>query len=128
MTLLAEYALTPDVFDSTSYSNTEVSNIHLQYLKEVLLNEALVRNLRNGTWLTLFSGDHRSWNLRGKELLQRLITQKRLRVYPSCLANDPITDCEWCQEAITSHEFLPLLRKMSRLFMIPSVKGVMVVV
>jgi hypothetical protein len=40
MALLAEYALTPDVFDSTSYSNEEVGRIRLQHLKEVLLSEA----------------------------------------------------------------------------------------
>ena len=45
MALLAEYALTPDVFDATSYNSEEVCGLHLQTLKEVLLNEGLVRDL-----------------------------------------------------------------------------------
>ena len=42
MALLAEYALTPDVFDTTSYTSEEVCGLHLQNLKEVLLHEGLV--------------------------------------------------------------------------------------
>ena len=79
MALLAEYALTPDVFDSTSYSSDEVGRIQLQHLKEVLLSEGLVRDLRDGKWLALFADDGRPWHMRGKELLKKLVQQKRLR-------------------------------------------------
>ncbi len=108
MALLAEYALIPDVFDATSYSNTEVAGIHLQHLKEVMLSEGLVRDLRNGAWRRVFDWDGRPWHLRGKELLKKLVVQKRLRLCPSCCPQDPSTDSEWCREALDSHEALPL--------------------
>ncbi len=74
MALLAEYALTPDIFDQSFYSTEEVADIHLQHLKEALLNEGLVRNLRDGEWLRLFSNNDRPWHIRGKELLKKLVT------------------------------------------------------
>ena len=48
MGLLAEYALTPDVFDSTSYSSDEVCDLRLQVLKDRLLSSGLVRKVRDG--------------------------------------------------------------------------------
>ena len=83
MALLAEYALTPDVFDLTSYSTDEVCGLHLQSIKDVLLHEALVRNLRNGEWATLFSGNYRPWHRRGKELLKKTRSAKTAHPSPS---------------------------------------------
>ncbi len=103
MALLAEYALTPDVFDATSYSNDEVGGIQLQHLKEVLLTEGLVRDLRDGQWFSLFTTEERPWHMRGKELLKKLVLQKRLRRCVCARANTPATDCEWCEEALASH-------------------------
>ena len=36
MPLLADYAITPDVFDVTSYSNEEVCRLYLQKIGSVL--------------------------------------------------------------------------------------------
>lgn len=108
MALLAEYALTPDVFDSASYSSDEVGGIRLQNLKEVLLSEGLVRDLREGRWSALFADDGRSWHMRGKELLKKLAQQKRLRRCACARANEPSTDGEWCDEAVASHNGRPL--------------------
>ncbi len=109
MPLLSEYALTPDIFDSTSYSSDEVGSIQLQYLKEVLLNEGLVRDLRDGAWCSLFANNVRPWHRRGKELLKKLITQRRLRRFPAMLPSVPSTDRDWCQEALASHGRTPLM-------------------
>jgi hypothetical protein len=106
--LLAEYALTPDVFDLTSYSSDEVCGLHLQSIKDVLLHEALVRNLRDGEWATLFSGNYRSWHRRGKELLKKLVQQKRLIPHRAMSQSSPASDSGWCDEAIDSHEATPL--------------------
>lgn len=108
MALLEEYALTPDVFDSTSYSSDEVCGIHLQSLKEVLLTEGLVRDLRDGQWSSLFAAAGRSWHTRGNELLKKLAVQKRLSKCPSSLQNDPENDADWCREAILSHNETPV--------------------
>ena len=73
MALISEYALTPDVFDQTCYGSAEVCGVHLQGLTEILLHEALVRDLRGGEWGKLFLGNHRVWHLHGKELLKKLV-------------------------------------------------------
>jgi hypothetical protein len=108
MPLLTEYALIPDIFDSTSYTNDEVGDIRLQYLKEVLLAEGLVRNLRDGNWFKLFANNGRPWHRRGKELLNKLERQNRLRRCNPSIPREPSTDCEWCDEALASHEISPL--------------------
>lgn len=108
MALLAEYALTPDVFDLASYSSDEVCGLHLQSIKDVLLHEALVRNLRDGEWATLFSGNYRSWHRRGKELLKKLVQQKRLVPHRAMSQSSPASDAGWCDEALDSHQATPL--------------------
>jgi len=108
MALLAEYALTPGVFDVTAYSGEEVCGLHLQALKEVLLQEGLVRDLRNGEWGKLFLDARRHWHRRGKELLKKLVSQNRLVPVNSARPDSPDTDCAWCEEALASHQFLPL--------------------
>jgi hypothetical protein len=108
MALLAEYALTPDVFDTTAYSSEEVCGLHLQALKEVLLHEGLVRNLRGGEWARMFDDSSRPWHQRGKELLKKLRTQHRTVLADATRPTPPQTDAEWCLEALGSHASRPL--------------------
>ncbi len=108
MPLLAEYALTPDVFDATSYSSDEVGSIRLQDLKEVLLAEGIVRDLRDGGWSQLFTNGGRPWHNRGKELLKKLAQQKRLRRFQPVGGAMPASDTDWCLEALASNGVLPL--------------------
>lgn len=108
MPLLAEYALTPDVFDVTSYSSEEVCGLHLQTLKEVLLHEGLVRDLRDGAWAKVFLATGRPWHLRGKELLKKLVSQKRLVQASPAGTQTPASDPDWCNEALASHGLQPL--------------------
>ncbi len=108
MALLAEYALTPDVFDSASYAGEEIGDLHLSHLKEALLDDGVVRSLRNGEWLAQFSGDGRMWHRRGKELLHKLDKQGRLRACAPVGNACPAVDCDWCHEALGSHARLPL--------------------
>ena len=108
MALLSEYALTPDVFDVTSYNTAEVCGLHIQGVKDVLLQEGLVRDLRDGDWSRLFSADHRPWHRRGKELLKKLFQQKRLIRYRAMGQVLPASDADWCDEALSSHGQGPL--------------------
>ncbi len=108
MALLSEYALTPDVFDVASYSSEEVCGLHLQALKEVLLSEGLVRNLRAGEWAKTFEDASRHWHQRGKELLKNLKKKNRAVVADAMLPTQPQTDAEWCLEALASHGSSPL--------------------
>ena len=104
MALLAEYALTPDVFDPSFYSSADVCGVHLQYLRDALLNDALVRDLRNGNWSTLLTGGQRLMHGRTKELMKTLAKERRLRRVPQVSAGVPTTDKDWCDEALASHQ------------------------
>ena len=105
--MLAEYALIPDIFDSTCYSVPELCDVHLQNLKEPLLQEALVRDLRLGEW-SKYVQNVANIRLRAKELLRKLINQNRLRRTNPSLSNQPSNYKEWCNEAIGSHTIEPL--------------------
>jgi len=66
MALLADYAITPDVFDVTSYPTEGECAARLETIREAMLTEGLVRDLRNGAWRGLFRGDARPWHRRGR--------------------------------------------------------------
>jgi hypothetical protein len=64
--------------------------------------------MRDGHWSSLFTSDERPWHMRGKELLKKLVQQKRLRRCSCASDNEPSTDSEWCNEALASHAGIPL--------------------
>ncbi len=105
--LLRDYAITPDVFDTASYSSDEVCGLHLDRIREVLLAEGLVRDLRSGEWRRQFSIDGRPWHRRGKELLKKLAAQNRLISIPPALSTTPSSDRAWCEEALGSGAYRP---------------------
>lgn len=109
MALLAEYAITPDVFDVTCHSSEEVCGLHLQSLKELLVDDGLLRDLRDGAWGTLILETERPWHRRAKELLKKLGSQKRLVPSKPARKQMPSTDAEWCEEALASHVAVPLV-------------------
>jgi hypothetical protein len=104
MALLAEYALTPGVFDVAAYTSEEACGAHLQTLKDVLLHEGLVRNLRSGEWAKTFDDSSRQWHRRGKELLKTLLAQQRVVLADAARPTAPQTDADWCDEAMKSHD------------------------
>ena len=108
MGLLYEYAITPDVFDTSFYPHNEVATARIEYLKDVFLEEALVRNLRNGEWSDVFKHEDRQWHRRGKELLKKISKQNRFRIVENALLTAPANDTDWCQEALASHDNNPL--------------------
>ena len=101
--MLAEYALVPDIFDVTAYSSSEICGVHLQYLKEALLEEALVRDLRGGEWRVYIKKSLDHYHPKAKELFKKLATQKRIRTVPFCSPTKPANHADWCVEAIASH-------------------------
>lgn len=108
MALLSEYAITPDVFDAGSYTSEEVCGLHLQALKEVMLQEGLVRDLRAGAWFKTFDNTDRAWHRRGKELLKKLRLQGRLVAAPAAGPQAPGCDADWATEALATHATAPL--------------------
>ncbi len=103
MPLLADYAITPDVFDVTSYSNDGECAARLETIRETMLTEGLVRNLRNGRWHELFRSDDRAWHRRGTELVKKLYQQGRLIQYKPVLSGSFDDDETWCAEALATN-------------------------
>ena len=108
MALLAEYAITPDVFDLTSYSSEEVCGLHLNAIHPVMMDEGVVRNLRDGEWRGIFADRVRPWHRRTKEILTKLAVQGRLNGFPAELPAAPTDDRAWCAEALSGHRQKPL--------------------
>ena len=103
MALLADYAITPDVFDVMSYPSEDACEARLDLIREPMLTEGVVRDLRNGEWCSSFENRSRTWHRRGRELIRKLATQGRLIRFPSGLPAPPAGDREWCAEALDSH-------------------------
>jgi len=103
MGLLSEYAVTLDVFDTSFYRHEDAAGARLEYLKDVFLEESLLRNLRNGEWLAVFRNNERPWHRRGMELLKKMVKQNRLRLAEKALPAVPANDADWCREALASH-------------------------
>ena len=107
MSLLADYAITPDVLDVASYSNEDACRQSLELIRETMLTEGLVRDLRAGEWRHLFEDNNRSWYRRGKELIGKLVKQNRLIPFVRALPNQPDDDQGWCAEALGTHQTFP---------------------
>ncbi|MFZ1641232.1 MAG: hypothetical protein WAV07_07280 [Candidatus Contendobacter sp.] len=107
--MLDEYALVPDIFDPAAYSNPVFIEMCLPHLKEPLLQEALVRDLRDGGW-SRFCLEH-SGNLHRlcKEILRKLQSNNRLRRFPSQPGAMPTSAQHWCQESLSAHGIEPLI-------------------
>ncbi len=106
--MLDEYVLVPDIFDPAAYSNPAFIEMCLPHLKEPLLQEALVRDLRDGGW-SRFCLEH-SGNLHRlcKEILRKLQSNNRLRRFPSQPGATPTSAHHWCQESLSAHGIEPL--------------------
>jgi len=102
--MLTEYALVPDIFDSTCYSNPDLCGIYLQSLKEPLLQEALVRDLRSGEWGAYISRNLQNLHIKTKEIYTKLSIQNRLRPFNPSLNSAPATYHDWCLESLASHQ------------------------
>ncbi|HZH78598.1 MAG TPA: hypothetical protein VEY88_21395, partial [Archangium sp.] len=56
----------------------------------------------------LLTGDGRAWHMRTKELLKKLYQSGRLVPHASAKLSSPVTDEQWCDEALATHENTPL--------------------
>ena len=104
MALLADYAITPDVFDVTSYVNEEVCESRLELIREPMLTEGLVRDLRDGQWRSSFANPARAWHRWTKEIIKKLAAQGRLIRFPPMLRNPPVDEQGRCAEALDSRK------------------------
>lgn len=72
-----------------------------------MLTEGLVRDLRDGSWSTLFATDNRPWHRRGTELVKKLAKQGRLVRHEPERSAPPAHDRQWCAEALATHAKQP---------------------
>ena len=106
--MLSEFALSPAVFRQNSYESSAVADVCLGTMRGALLEDSVVRNLRAGEWAVYLSSQRDLLYPKAKELLKKLISQKRLVEHSSCGGPSPKTDESWENEAIRSHEVKPL--------------------
>lgn len=107
MALLADYAITPDVFDQTSYSTAGECEAWLVNLRETMLTQGLVRDLRDDEWSRLLRSGLRPWHPRGRELLKKMKKQGRLLPFAPALPEPPADDRAWCAKALATDEERP---------------------
>ena len=104
MALLADYAITPDVFDVMSYPSEGECEARLDLVRGPMLTEGVVRDLRDGEWRDSFKNPARAWHRWTKELVRKLAAQGRLIRYSPMLPLPPVDDEGWCAEALASRD------------------------
>lgn len=108
MALLADYAITPDVFDVRSYSTGDECEARIDNIRETMLDEGLVRDLRDTAWSLLVLGSGpRPWHPRGRELVKKMKKQGRLLPFAPVLPERPADDRAWCAEAVATDDVRP---------------------
>jgi len=107
VSLLHEVALTPDVFREDGYVQPGICRVCLDFLRPILLEETLVRNLRDGAWARQFLESDGGWHPSGRELVKKLVERKRLVLAGSELEGPVCSDADWRQEALLSHRRSP---------------------
>ena len=106
--MLYEYALIPDVFDPGAYTVAAFADKLPHYLKETLLNDSLVRDLRDGGWSAYCMAESSNLSRLGKEIIRKLANSNRLRPFAAALPEIPEAASDWCNEAIQSHQISAL--------------------
>jgi hypothetical protein len=104
MSLLSEIAITPDVLREDGYANAASCSLGLSFLRPILLDEVLVRDLRGGAWSKMVLDGVGNWHRLGKELVRKLHNRGRLIATSPQQNQEPATDLEWAAEAIHSHQ------------------------
>lgn len=108
MSLLQEVAITPDVFLESGFSQPGFCDLCLGMLQPSLLEEVVVRDLRDGLWGRQFSDGSMPWHPAGQKLLKALAEGNRLVPAAAQLPNEPSEPVEWGWEAQASHKRLKL--------------------
>ncbi|MHA0320305.1 hypothetical protein ACXY7D_18620 [Sphingomonas melonis] len=106
--MLEEYVITPDVFMSEAYLEPHTCGTNLRWLKDAILEDGLVRDLRDGGWSRFCTdpstpGRHQSTN----EIIKKLRAGNRLRKSEPRLDHDPNSTQEWLAEGLESYAAEP---------------------
>lgn len=102
--MLLDLAITPDVFTEAGYSSSDRCPDCLRQLRPILIEEAVIRDLRDGEWRAHISRPETPCHQAGRELFEALIKEGRLRPIAPALQATPEEPVEWCWEALAAHE------------------------
>lgn len=100
--MLDEYALVPDIFDGAAYSNPALIDAYLTFLKEPLLQEAIVRDLCDGDWSQFCMANSSGLHRLCKEIVKKLAQNNRLRRFSRHNDAAPMSPADWCQEGLVT--------------------------
>lgn len=98
--MLDEYVLIPDIFEPTAYSNAALIEAYLPFLREPILQEALVRDLADGGWRKYCLDNAGGLHRLTRELIRKLLQGNRLRRFPRQAQHEPASTIDWCNEAL----------------------------
>ena len=101
--LLSDISLSPQVFDGKSYGVPHIGSENLRFIKEQLRDYSIVRDLRDGDWSKAVLDIDSDLSQKTKELMKNLRIHKRLVKFPAELDDVPVSEFDWCKEALASH-------------------------
>ena len=110
--MLYEFAMTPELFDSSVANSGNSSSVILVEILKGLTENGLLANLHGGRWFTHVR-DQRVTSLSPKlkndviTLLNTLRDRHRLPLHPKSVQYDPKTDQQWLNLALESHHRVP---------------------
>lgn len=106
--MLDEYVVTPDVFSPSAYAEPGACEVSLRWFKEAVLEDGLIRDLRDGDWHRFCAALGANGHRVTKEILSKLASGNRLRSFPPLLDSEPTNAEEWLAEGLESHERDPV--------------------
>lgn len=101
--MLDEYVLVPDIFDPAAYSDSALIDAYLQFLREPLLQEALVRDLVDGGWCKYCVENSGNMHRLSKEFVKKLLQGNRLRKFPKQATQELVCVSDWCNEGLATN-------------------------
>ncbi len=110
--MLYEFAMTPELFDSSVANSDNSSSVILVEILKGLIENGLLANFHKGRWV-LHVRDQRVTSLSPKlkkdviTLLNTLRDRHRLPRHPKSVLYDPKTDQQWLNLALESHHRVP---------------------
>jgi hypothetical protein len=110
--VLYEFAMTPELFDASVVNADKAASIILVELLQGIAENGLLANLHKDRWLrhvTETRVNSLSPALRDKVLtcLSVLHDRHRLVRHPRCMNGDPVSDLDWLNLALDSHQRIP---------------------
>jgi hypothetical protein len=111
--MLSEFALIPEVLEAPRPEEAELHDAYMAQLADLLLNDGLVRDLRDGEWQRYVSQNLARLSLPAQKLLMALANSGRLRASEATELPPPQNSEQWLWEAQRSQSESPRDRKLT---------------